>query len=140
MYNKIPTTRLVLMFVAALTSLAAAADDRSTGSKNELVSVSPLANVPGHNLTAVSVELAPGVTSPSHTHAGFVFVYVLEGTVRSQLNQGEAVDYVVGQSWVEPPGTIHSLTQNPSLTEVTKFLAVFIAKDGAKLTHVGEDH
>ena len=139
MYNRITTTRLLLMF-AALASFAVAADDRSTGSTNELVSVSPLANVPGHSLTAVLVELAPGLTVPSHTHAGFVFVYVLEGTARSQLNHGETVEYVAGQSWVEPPGTIHSLALNPSMTETTKLLAVFVAMDGAELTHVGEKH
>ena len=138
MYNKITISLLALMSAITFVSFAVAAGGSSTGSKNELVSVSPLPNMPGHSLTAVAVELAPGVTSPSHTHAGFVFVYVLEGTVRSKLNEEEAVIYVAGESWVEPPRTVHSLTQNPSTTQPTKFLAVFVAEDGAKLTHVGE--
>lgn len=139
MHKNVGTIGLSLMFLAAFASTATA-DDRATGSASEVVSMTQLANVPGHSLTAVAVELAPGVVSPSHTHAGFVFVYVLEGTVRSQLNQGEAVDYVAGESWVEPPGTVHTLTQNPSMTEATKILAVFVAKDGEKLTHVEEDN
>ncbi len=140
MDNNVTAIRLVLMFATALATSAVAADDLPTGISNELVSVSPRANVPGHSLTAVTVELAPGVAAPSHTHAGFVFAYVLEARVRSQLNQGEAVEYVAGQSWIEPPGTVHSLTQNPSTTESTKLLAVFVAKDGAELTHFGGDH
>lgn len=140
MYNKITATRLLLTFAIVLATFAIAADDRSTGINNELVSVSPLANVPGHSLTAVAVELAPGIAAPSHTHAGFVFGYVLEGRVLSQLNQGEAVEYLAGQSWIEPPGTVHSLTHNPSTAKTTKFLAVFVAKDGAELTHFGKDH
>jgi len=67
-----------------------------------------------HNLTAVVVAFEPRVSAPSHTHGGFVFVYVLEGTVRSQLDNGEVQDFKKGDSWIEPPGTIHSETHNPS--------------------------
>ncbi len=100
----------------------------------EMLEAEVLANVPGHKLTAVTVEIAPGVGSPSHRHAGFVFVYVLEGTVESQLNDGEIVTYKAGESWVEPPGTLHAHSKNPSKTETAKILAVFVAKDGAQLT------
>ena len=56
----------------------------------------PLPNLPGYSLTAVVVQLAPGACVPSHHHAGFVFACVLSGTVRSQLNDGPAVDYRIG--------------------------------------------
>lgn len=52
-----------------------------------------LANVPGQALSVVTVDVPPGVSSPSHQHAGTVFVYVLEGTVISQLNNGEIVEF-----------------------------------------------
>jgi quercetin dioxygenase-like cupin family protein len=140
MNKAITAFSLALMLTTHLTATVAVADDQPAGISYALVNASPLANVPGKNLTAVTVELAPGALLPAHTHAGFVFAYVLEGTVRSQLNQGESVDYTTGQSWVEPPGTIHSLTQNPSSTETTTILAVFVAQDGAELTHFGGDH
>ena len=73
-------------------------------------------------------------------HAGFVFVYVLQGTVESQLNSGDIVTYKVGESWVEPPGTLHSHAKNPSETEVAKILAVFIAKEDAQLTTIEKTH
>jgi len=97
----------------------------------------PLPNLPGNSLTAVVVQLAPGAHVPSHHHAGFVFAYVLSGTVRSQLNDGPTVDYRTGQSWVEPPGTQHSLTANPSETDSASLLAVFVASSRAKLTTTG---
>jgi quercetin dioxygenase-like cupin family protein len=62
---------------------------------------------------------------------------VLSGSVRSQLNDGPAVDYRKGQSWVEPPGTQHSLTANPSETDSASLLAIFVASGGAKLTTIG---
>jgi quercetin dioxygenase-like cupin family protein len=71
---------------------------------------------------------------PKHHHAGYVFAYVLSGTVRSQLNGGKIKDYKTGQSWVEPPGTEHTLTENPSATRPASLLAVFVAPDGATLT------
>jgi quercetin dioxygenase-like cupin family protein len=100
----------------------------------ELLAAEALENVPGHKLTAVRVNIAPGVVTPSHRHAGFVFIYVLEGTVESQLNNGEIVSYKAGESWVEPPGTLHSHAKNPSKTDSALILAVFIAEDGAQLT------
>lgn len=97
----------------------------------------PLPNLPGNSVTAVVVQLAPGARVPSHHHAGFVFAHVLSGTVRSQLNDGPAVDYRMGQSWVEPPGTQHSLTANPIETDSASLLAIFVASSGAKLTTIG---
>jgi quercetin dioxygenase-like cupin family protein len=96
-----------------------------------------LPNLPGNTLTAVVVRLAPGTVVPAHHHAGFVFAYVLSGTVRSQLNRGAVVDYRTGQSWVEPPGTEHTLTANPSRTVPASLLAVFVAPTGATLTTFG---
>lgn len=137
------TTLLSALAFASLAGFAAHADPQGTdpqspGVERQVVTAAALPNLPGHSLTAVTVELAPGVTVPAHRHEGFVFVYVLEGTVRSQLDDGAALDYAAGTSWVEPPGTLHSLTQNPSQTESAKVLAVFVAKDGARLTTADE--
>jgi len=110
-----------------------------TSEKSSEVSEAPvtsrvLPNDPGRTLTAVLVELAPGAKAGSHHHAGIVFAYVLEGTIRSQLNKGEVVEYRAGQYWVESPGAEHTLTQNASQTLPARLLAVFIAPTGAQLT------
>ena len=91
---------------------------------------------PGRSLTAIVVALVPGGKAASHRHAGIVFAYVLEGTVRSQLNGGDVIEYSAGQSWVEPPGTVHTRTEHPSQTMPARHLAVFIAPTGAQLTTV----
>ena len=90
--------------------------------------------MPGQSLTAVTVDVPPGDVSPPHHHAGFVFVYVLQGTVESQLNAEPSKRFVVGDTWVEPPGTLHARMTNPSKTEPARILAVFVAPDGAELT------
>src|SRR5262247_3050911 len=49
-----------------------------------------LPNVPGKTLTVVQVDYRPGGFSAPHRHpaSGFVFAYVLSGTIRSQV-EGE---------------------------------------------------
>jgi quercetin dioxygenase-like cupin family protein len=88
----------------------------------------------GTTLTAVIVDLAPGAQTGSHRHAGTVFVHVLEGTVRSQLNSGEIIEYRAGESWSEAPGTVHSFMENPSQAVPARLLATIIAPTGAQLT------
>jgi quercetin dioxygenase-like cupin family protein len=123
---------VVLAFAVAVHS-AAAGEVTEKGITHQLITTERLANAPGQTFTAVRVDLAPGGTSPPHRHPGFVFAYVLSGTVRSQLNDGPATEYGPGQSWVEPPATLHRLTQNPSAFEPASLLAVWVATDGAKL-------
>jgi quercetin dioxygenase-like cupin family protein len=43
------------------------------------------------------------------------------------------IDYRAGQTWVEPPGTEHTLTENPSQTMPARLLAVFIAPTGGAI-------
>ncbi len=96
-----------------------------------------LPNVPGKSLTAVVVKYAPGGKSPKHAHAGSVFAYVLSGQIRSQTSVGDPVKvYKTGETFFEPPGAIHLVSENASDTEPASLLAVFIADDGAQLTHL----
>jgi quercetin dioxygenase-like cupin family protein len=134
------TTRSCVYFVKAilfvgLLSLGAVVCAQTT---EEPVTSQVLPNYPGRSLTAVEVKVAPETKVASHHHAGIVFAYVLEGTVRSQLNDGEVIEYHAGQYWVEPPGTMHTLTENPSKTMPARFFAVFIAPSGARLTTMEE--
>jgi quercetin dioxygenase-like cupin family protein len=94
-----------------------------------------LPNVPGKSLTAVVVSYAPGGRSGKHHHAGSVFAYVLSGAIRSENSAtGPAKIYQAGESFFEPPGSEHLVSENASTTEPASLLAIFIADDGAELT------
>jgi quercetin dioxygenase-like cupin family protein len=135
-------TRIIKVFsIAALLSagyiagtINAQADETSRGVTLTPVTSQVLPDDPERTLTAVVVNLAPDAKTASHRHAGIVFVYVLEGAVRSQLNSGEVIEYPAGQSWSEPPGTVHSFMENPSKTMPARLLATIIAPTGAQLT------
>ncbi|MEJ8857501.1 cupin domain-containing protein [Variovorax robiniae] len=87
-----------------------------------------IANVPGKTMTALVVSYPPGGKTPAHRHGkAFVVGYVLEGAIRSRLNDGKEQVFRAGESWTEVPGTHHSLSENASATEPAKLLAIFVA-------------
>jgi quercetin dioxygenase-like cupin family protein len=95
-----------------------------------------LPHLPGQKMTGVLVEYAPGASSPPHHHTteGAVVAYVLQGAIRSKVNDGPVTVYQAGESWLEPPGAAHSVSANASATEPARLLAVFVAEGGAELT------
>ena len=94
------------------------------------VRVEKLANVPGKSITAVVVNYAPGGKSGKHHHAGSVFAYVLSGAIRSENSAtGPVKVYKAGESFFEPPGSEHLVSENASATEAASLLAVFVADD-----------
>jgi quercetin dioxygenase-like cupin family protein len=98
-----------------------------------------LPNVPGKSITAIVVSYAPGAKSVKHHHAGSVLAYVLSGEVRSENSAtGPAKVYRAGETFFEPPGSTHLISENASTTESASLLAIFVADDGARLTVSGE--
>jgi quercetin dioxygenase-like cupin family protein len=86
-----------------------------------------LPHVPGKSITTLRVEFPPQALTPRHRHPGSVTAYVTKGTLRSQLNDGPIETFGLGGTWFEPPGTIHSLVENPSPTEPAEIMAIFVA-------------
>lgn len=93
------------------------------------LSCEPLPNVPGKSQTTVLVEFPPLAYSPAHRHPGSVTAVVIEGTVRSQLQGTPAADYQAGQSFFEPPGTLHVFAENPDPVRTAKLLAFFVTDE-----------
>jgi quercetin dioxygenase-like cupin family protein len=129
------TSVALAVSVSACLCLSAYAE----GDQVKVVRSEKLPNAPGKSLTAVVVTYAPGGKSSSHHHAGSVFAYVLSGEIRSENSvTGPARVYKAGESFFEPPGSEHLVSENASTTESASLLAVFVADDGAKLTTFGK--
>jgi quercetin dioxygenase-like cupin family protein len=87
-----------------------------------------LPNVPGKTITAIVVDYPPGAKSIPHRHGqAFVVGYVLEGQIRSQVNNGESRVYNAGEHWTEAPGVHHTISENVSTSAPAKLLAIFVA-------------
>lgn len=133
-----PSMASTVLLLVAGTLLAAPmvrAADVAAGAQVKSVLAEKLPNVPGKSLTAVVVTYPPGGKSSKHHHAGSVFVYVLSGAIRSETSTtGPAKVYQAGESFFEPPGSEHLVSENASTTEPASLLAVFVANTGAQLT------
>ncbi len=92
-----------------------------------------LPNVPGKSMKGVLVEYGPGGSSRSHRHPPSAFIYatVLEGAIRSQVNDGPVKVYRAGENWIEMPGDHHRVSANASDTQPAKLLAVFVVDSTA---------
>ena len=112
---------------------AAMASTRPTETLKPLLQQA-LPNVKGKTFTSAIVDFPPNASALPHRHGqAFVYAYVLEGTVRSQLAGKPATTYHQGENWVEQPGAHHVLTENTSRTKPAKLLVVFVSNTGAKL-------
>ena len=122
-------TALLLSIAATLFATPIAAhEELAPGAKVTVVFDQVLPNVPGKSMRTVLVEYEPGAGSPSHRHPQSAFIYarVLEGAIRSKVNDEPEKTYKAGESWTEKPGDHHQVSHNASDTEPAKLLAIFV--------------
>jgi quercetin dioxygenase-like cupin family protein len=126
------TMKLFLSALAFVIVGASAAAARDENSKVTLVYEHTLPNVPGKSVKGVLVEYGPGGSSSAHTHPNSAFIYatILEGAIRSSVNDGPVVTYRAGESFSEMPGDRHGVSENASDTESARLLAVFVVDTG----------
>jgi quercetin dioxygenase-like cupin family protein len=124
--ERLRLTLIVCALVATVGVRSGIAADENA--KVTLVADHELPNVPGKSLRAVLVEYSPGAGSPSHRHPSSAFIYarVLEGAIRSKVNDAPERTYQAGESWTERPGDHHQVSQNASTTAPAKLLAIFV--------------
>jgi quercetin dioxygenase-like cupin family protein len=129
-----PMKRILLSLVVAAVPLGGTLADapKSKDVKVTLVFQHELPNVPGKSVKGVLVEYGPGGYSPGHTHPKSAFIYatVLEGEIRSQVNDGPVTIYKAGENFSELPGDRHRVSANASEIKPAKLLAVFVVDTG----------
>jgi quercetin dioxygenase-like cupin family protein len=117
-------TRLVAsVLLCLMTGMALAQPPKVTSLMSK-----DLPESPGKELLMISVEHAPGGSSPVHRHNAHAIVYVLEGSVVMQVKGGKEVTLTPGQTFYEGPNDVHLIDRNASSTEPAKFV-VFLIKD-----------
>src|SRR6476661_6918596 len=76
-----------------------------------------LAGVSGKEALMYTVDFPPGYSSPVHRHNAQVFLYVLEGSIVTQVKGGKEITLTPGQSYYEDPNDIHTVSRNASSTK-----------------------
>ena len=130
--HAIVTLIIVCALIAAVGVRVAMAEDQ--GPKAKVVYDHAIPNVPGKSMKGILVEYGPGEASPAHIHPKSAFTYatILEGAVRTSVNDGPVVIYHAGQSFSEMPGDRHTVDENASKTEPAKLLAVMVVDTDTK--------
>jgi len=94
-----------------------------------------LADVPGREVTMITLDIPPGGGSAPHRHPGaHNFGYVLDGAYRIKLDNGPETVLTKGETFYEAPGQLHAVSRNASDTEPAKVLVVVINEIGKPQT------
>jgi quercetin dioxygenase-like cupin family protein len=93
-----------------------------------------LADIEGYEAQIIEVSLDPGAQLGGHRHSGHMFVYVVEGEIASQLEDGEKITYAPGDFWYEHPMMLHADFVNPSDTAAAKAVIFSVVEEGKPQT------
>ncbi len=120
-------TKLVAFVLLCLTTgTAMAQQDKVTSLMSK-----DLTENPGKEVVMITVEHAPGGSSPIHRHNAQAMVYVLEGSVVMQVKGRKQITLTPGQTFYEGPDDVHVVDRNASTTKPAKFLVCLIKDKGA---------
>ena len=101
--------------------------------KHTVIHRMDLAGLEGKQGALVEVEYAPGAGDKKHYHSGYLFTYVVEGSVIWEVEGQPPVTLKAGDTFFDPPMRVHN-HRNASTTQPAKFVAFFIETKGQKRT------
>lgn len=119
---------LFLSLSIAIASASAAEPGRVTD-----LMTKALADVPGKEVTMITVDYPPGGEDPVHRHNASAFIYVLEGSIVMQMKGGKKVTLHPGQTFYEDPNRVHLVGRNASKTKPAKFLVFLVKPKGTPI-------
>ncbi len=97
----------------------------------------PLAGIDGKEANVVLFAVGPGWTIGNHSHPGHIFVYLLEGSIKIEV-EGEPTHVLSpGDVLYEVPGP-NMVANNVSSTEGARFLVFQVGEIGEPLTVMAE--
>ena len=127
---------LLLAFssVAALSTVLARSIANAQAGKPTTLMTRSLPDIPGKEGMIETVDFAPGEVSQPHRHNAHVFVYVLEGTIITQVKGASPLTVHAGDVFYESPTDIHTVSRNASETQPAKLLVFYVKAKGAPQT------
>ena len=120
------STALSIALVSCLLARASAVEPVVT----ELMTKA-LGNVPGKEVTMLTVSYPPGGADPVHRHNAHAFVYVLEGSIVMQMKGDKEVTLHPGETFYEDPNGVHLVGRNASDKVPAKFVVILVKDKGA---------
>ncbi len=91
-----------------------------------------LAGMEGKEAILALAEIAPGAATGKHTHPGYEFAYVLEGSGSLEIEGKPSIPLKTGAAIYQPPMQVHRGV-NDSTTDPLKIFSVYIVEKGRPL-------
>jgi quercetin dioxygenase-like cupin family protein len=132
------TKTSVLLSLAFYGMLAMDGANAGTGKATTLMT-KDLPDLHGKEGMVEIVEFAPGEVSQPHRHNADLFVYVLQGSVVTQVLGGTAETIHAGGVFYESPTDVHSVSRNASETQPAKLLVFYVKAKGTPPTELVEE-
>lgn len=88
--------------------------------------------IPGREVILAAVEIPPGGAEGRHTHPAEVYAFIVEGSLKLEIEGKPDATLKAGDVFTIAPGQIHQAS-NPGSIPV-KFKVVFVAEKGKPLT------
>ena len=122
----------ILIFASALGALVASSAQAHGEKDTKIVPLmnKEFADIAGKEGTMLTIEYAPGASTPKHRHDAHVFVYMLKGSIVMQTESGKATTLKPGDTFYEDPKDIHTVSKNASKTQGAKFLVFMVKNKG----------
>jgi quercetin dioxygenase-like cupin family protein len=95
-----------------------------------------LPDLPGKEGMIEIVEFAPGEASQVHRHNCDLFVYVLDGSVVTQVKGGTQQTINAGGVFYESPTDVHIVSRNASATKPAKLAVFYVKAKGTPPTEI----
>ena len=105
----------------------AAAETTSTPVLNTVIE-----GMPNTEANIVLFDIDPGWKTDHHFHPGQLFVYILEGGLRLEIDGRDPVEYSAGEAFYEEPN-LGMVGYNLSATERAKFVVFQFGEAGQPL-------
>jgi quercetin dioxygenase-like cupin family protein len=80
------------------------------------------------------IEVAPGESSPPHSHPCVVIGHVAAGAFRHKVKGEPEAIYGAGEDFYEAPNGVHEVFANVSAKDPARLIAIFVCDHETKLT------
>ena len=127
-YLALIAATIVFFFLGTQSIRAHTAEPKVTGLMNM-----PLSDIAGKDSNVVLFEVGPGCEIANHFHPGHIFIYVLEGSIKVEVDGMEAQIIGAGEVAYEAPD-MNMVASNVSSTEGARFVVFTVGDIGEPVT------
>jgi quercetin dioxygenase-like cupin family protein len=126
--------KMVLVLSLAFTSVLVSNSANAQAGTVTRLMTKDLPDVAGKEGMVEIVDFAPGEVSQPHRHNADLFVYVLEGSIITQVKGSSPQTVHAGEVFYESPTDVHSVSRNASGAQPAKLLVFYVKAKGAPPT------